>query len=288
MSSEDAAITNQEGVSVRSTRGFIGMNATIGELYGQAAVVTGSSSGIGRAMARELAAAGAAVLVHARRNREGAEAAAAAIRAGGGTAEVVLADLERPAEQDRLVDEAFHWRGDLTIWVNNAGADVLTGGEARESFEQKLERLWRVDVTATMRLGRAVGARLRAAGGGAILNVGWDQVAWGMEGDSGQLFAAAKGAIMAFTRSLARSLAPEVRVNCVAPGWIQTAWGAQASAAWQARARRESLLARWGTAEEVARVARFLVSPAASFVNGETIAVNGGFNPGGEGAAAIR
>ena len=70
----------------------------------------------------------------------------------------------------------------------------------------------------------------------------------------------------------------EVRVNCLAPGWIKTAWGQQASASWQERARKESALGRWGTAEEVARVARFLVSPSAAFVTGQVIDVNGGFN----------
>jgi 3-oxoacyl-[acyl-carrier protein] reductase len=81
---------------------------------------------------------------------------------------------------------------------------------------------------------------------------------------------------MAFSRSLARSLAPEVRVNCVAPGWIKTAWGEQASDYWQQRAVRESLLGRWGTPEDVAAAVRFLVSPAAGFITGQVIAVNGG------------
>jgi 3-oxoacyl-[acyl-carrier protein] reductase len=97
-----------------------------------------------------------------------------------------------------------------------------------------------------------------------------------MAGDSGELFGAAKGAVMAATRSLAKSLAPEVRVNCLAPGWIRTAWGEQASDEWQERARRESLLGRWGEPEDVARVASFLASPAAEFVNGQIIHVNGG------------
>ena len=90
------------------------------------------------------------------------------------------------------------------------------------------------------------------------------------------MFAAVKGAIAAFSRSLAKSLAPHVRVNCLAPGWIRTAWGETASDAWQQRARRESLLGRWGEPEDVARVARFLASPAAAFINGQVIAVNGG------------
>jgi 3-oxoacyl-[acyl-carrier protein] reductase len=97
-----------------------------------------------------------------------------------------------------------------------------------------------------------------------------------MEGDSGELFAATKGAVMAFTRSLALSLAPAVRVNAVAPGWIRTAWGETASSAWQERAVRETPLARWGTPEDVARACRFLVSPEAAFLTGQVVRVNGG------------
>jgi 3-oxoacyl-[acyl-carrier protein] reductase len=114
------------------------------------------------------------------------------------------------------------------------------------------------------------------AGGGSIVTMGWDQAETGMEGDSGALFGAAKGAVMAFSRSLAVSLAPRVRVNCVAPGWIKTAWGAGASDVWQERARREAPLGRWGTAEEVADACLFLASPGARFITGQTIRVNGG------------
>jgi 3-oxoacyl-[acyl-carrier protein] reductase len=106
--------------------------------------------------------------------------------------------------------------------------------------------------------------------------MGWDQAETGMEGDSGELFAATKGAVLAFTRSLALSLAPAVRVNALAPGWIKTRWGESASATWQDRVRRETPLARWGAPEDVARVARFLVGPAAAFLTGQTIRINGG------------
>ncbi len=247
------------------------------ELRGQTAVVTGASRGIGRAIALELAAAGAAVLVHARSSRRRCEVTARDIRARGPDAQVFLADLALPEQQEALVGRAWEWCGGPTIWVNNAGADVLTGPAAEWSFEQKLEALWRVDVAATIRLGRLAGQKMKEDGGGVILNIGWDGAERGMGGDSGELFAAAKGAVMAFSRSLAQSLAPQVRVNCLAPGWIKTAWGQQASDGWQERARRESLLRRWGTPEDVARVARFLVSPAACFINGQIVHVNGGF-----------
>jgi 3-oxoacyl-[acyl-carrier protein] reductase len=131
-------------------------------------------------------------------------------------------------------------------------------------------------VKATMYLSRAIGRRMKERGEGVILNMGWDQAATGMEGDSGELFAAAKGAVMAFSRSLALSLAPDVRVNCLAPGWIQTAWGENASSAWQERVVRETPLRTWGLPEDVAHMARWLVSPAARYVTGQIFRCNGG------------
>jgi 3-oxoacyl-[acyl-carrier protein] reductase len=244
-------------------------------LKGQTAVVTGSSSGIGRAIALALADAGANVLVHARQNGRDAEEVALHARSVGLDARVVLADLRNSAEQDRLVEIAWDWRP-IDIWINNAGTDVLTGDAAGWSFEEKLAALWKVDVVASLRLSRAAGNKMRERGQGVILNMGWDQAETGMAGDSGELFGAVKGAVMAATRSLAKSLAPQVRVNCIAPGWIRTEWGEQASAEWQERARKESLLARWGEPQDVAGVACFLVSPSASFINGQIIPINGG------------
>ena len=249
------------------------------ELSGQVAVVTGSSSGIGRAVALELAAAGAAVVIHARKSVAEANKVVEQIKSGGGAAIAILADIADPADQARLVSEACAWRAPIDIWVNNAGADVLTGAAAKWSFEQKLAHLWQVDVCGTIALSRLIGARMRERGTGVIVNTGWDQVEVGMAGDSGELFAATKGAIMAFSKSLAQSLAPQVRVNCVAPGWIKTSWGAQASEAWQRRASNESLVARWGEPADVARAVRYLVSPGASFINGQVLNVNGGFRP---------
>jgi 3-oxoacyl-[acyl-carrier protein] reductase len=248
------------------------------ELQSQVAIVTGASGGIGRAIAGELAAAGATVVVHARQRQEAVEGLADEIRAQGGEAETLLADLAQESGRLELVEKVWQWFDGATILVNNAGADILTGAAAQWTFPQKLQALWELDVTATIELSRQIGARMKAAGGGAILNIGWDGAERGMAGDTAQLFAAAKGAVMAFSRSLAQSLAPEVRVNCLAPGWIQTAWGLQASSYWQQRARQESLAGRWGTPEDVARAARFLVSPAAGFINAQVIPLNGGYN----------
>ena len=176
----------------------------------------------------------------------------------------------------QLAEQAWReWNG-LDVCVNNAGADTLTGAAAGWPFERKLEELLAVDVTATMVMARAVGRRMKEAGGGVVLNMGWDQADVGMEGDSGELFAAAKGAVMAFSKSLALSLAPEVRVHCLAPGWIRTAWGHGASETWQERVLRETPLRRWGVPEDVAAAARWLVSPAARYLTGQVVRVNGG------------
>jgi 2-amino-4-hydroxy-6-hydroxymethyldihydropteridine diphosphokinase len=246
------------------------------ELAGKHALVTGSTSGIGRAIALELAAAGATVIIHGRRSAEAAESVAAEVRRRAGRSAVLLADLREPEECRRFADQAWDAWPRIDILVNNAGADTLTGEAARWPFERKLEELLAVDVKATMFLGRAIGRRMKDGNGGVILNMGWDQAETGMEGDSGELFAATKGAVMAFSRSLALSLAPQVRVNCLAPGWIQTAWGKNASTAWQERVERETPLRTWGRPEEVAKLARYLASPAARYVTGQVIRCNGG------------
>lgn len=247
------------------------------DLAGRTAVVTGSSSGIGRAIALELAAAGADVVVHGRSNVAGADETAEAVRKLGRESIVLLADLADEAACSEFAEAAWKWKSGVDIWVNNAGVDVLTGEAGKWSFERKLAALWQVDVAATMRLSRLIGPRMRDRGDtGAIVNIGWDQAETGMAGDSGEMFAAVKGAVMAFTKSLAHSLAPQVRVNCVAPGWIKTFWGDDASDYWQRRAIGESLRERWGTPQDVARAVRFLASPAADFISGHIVPVNGG------------
>jgi len=251
-------------------------DSTSPELAGKVAVVTGSSSGIGQATAIQLAAAGADIVVHAGHNLQRAEDTAREVRELGHEALVVVADFSDEIQLMDMAERAWDWRKGVDIWINNAGGEILLGKAAKASFEQKLQWLWQIDVLASIRLARLIGQRMRQRGSGAIVNIGWDQVEMGMAGETGELFATTKGAIAGFTRSLAKSLAPQVRVNCVAPGWIKTAWGQSASDAWQERAERESVLARWGTPEDVANVIRFLVSPQSKFITGQVVAVNGG------------
>jgi 3-oxoacyl-[acyl-carrier protein] reductase len=112
----------------------------------------------------------------------------------------------------------------------------------------------------------------------AVVFIGWDQAPHGMEGDAGQMFAPVKAGVMAFAASLAQHVAPHVRVNTIAPGWIQTAWGASTRGYWQDRAKQQSLMHRWGTPEDVARAVVYVTDPKNSFLNGQTINVNGGWN----------
>lgn len=217
------------------------------------------------------------IVVHGGHDRAAAEAVQEEIGQLGRETDIVLLDLSATDRLEKFADGLWQ-RRPIDIWVNNAGADVLTGNTADLSFDEKLEKVWKTDVAATIALSREVGSRMRERGSGSIINIGWDQAELGMEGDSGEMFAASKGAIMCFTRSLAKSLAPEVRVNCVAPGWIKTAWGEEASDYWQQRAINEALLARWGTPEDVAAAVGFLASEKASFITGQTLKVNGGFS----------
>lgn len=246
------------------------------DLSGRVAVVTGSSSGIGRAIALEFASAGADVVVHCARSVDRAEAVAAAIRAAGRRSVVLAADFADPRARDRFVAQAWDAFGHADVWVNNAGVDLLTGPARHLNDEEKLRRLCEVDITATVLLSRRAGQRMRQRGRGVILNIGWDQAETGMEGLSGELFATAKAAVMGFSRALAVSLAPQVRVNCLAPGWIRTAWGESASEQWQQRVIRETPLRRWGTPEDVARYARFLASDDAAYITGQVVRINGG------------
>lgn len=245
-------------------------------LAGKRAVVTGSSSGIGRAIALALAEAGANVVVNYHRSTAAASDVAAEIEKLGVESVAMPANVAVEAEVNDLAARAWQrWDG-IDIWVNNAGADVVTTPTRHLPRAEKLALILDVDVRGTAFCSWAAGQRMKEAGRGVILNIGWDQAWSGMAGETAELFTIGKAAIMGFTKSLARSLAPEVRVNCLAPGWVQTAWGQSASAPWQERVVRETPLARWGRPEDIAQVALFLCSEQAGFITGQILNVNGG------------
>ena len=120
--------------------------------------------------------------------------------------------------------QAAHKR--IDVWINNAGADILTGAAREWSPERRLDELLAVDVRGTFMCCKAIGPLMRhQEGGGLIIKMAWDHVVSGLGTEEGELFGAAKGAIWGFSKSLARSLAPSVRVNVLAPGWVETEWG---------------------------------------------------------------
>ena len=249
---------------------------------GTHAVVTGASSGIGRATALALAESGATrLIVHYRANREGAEETVRQASQFGCQALAMAADFGEDTQAARFAEAAFGELGSIHTWVNNAGADVLTGDAAAEPFRAKLRRLLDVDLLGTIVLSRAVADVMRNQAlplPPSMVFIGWDQALTGMEGDAGQMFGPVKAAVMAYAASLAQSLAPEVRVNTIAPGWIRTSWGETTSDYWDRRARGQALMDRWGTPEDVARAVVYVSTPNNSFLTGQTIEVNGGWN----------
>ncbi|MBQ3350303.1 MAG: SDR family oxidoreductase [Thermoguttaceae bacterium] len=245
---------------------------------GLTALVTGSNSGIGLAIAQEFLTNGYDVILTGRSPFDADAVLTGELKDLDSRRYThVQADVSDENDRRRLADQAWNWRGRLDILVNCAGADILTGKTKKLSFEEKLRLLWSVDVLGTVGLCRELGKKMKEQGTGCIINIGWDGARRGLAGDSSELFSLAKGAVESFSLSLAQTLAPEVRVNVIAPGWIQTKWGTGAPAQWQEKIRRQTLSSRWGTPEEIASVAAFLASPAAGYVNGQIIDVNGGF-----------
>jgi 3-oxoacyl-[acyl-carrier protein] reductase len=248
-----------------------------GRLTGLRAVVTGASSGIGRAIAEAYAREGAIVLMTYRTSVEATCAVADSIRSQGGHAEIAQADFGTVSNCERLVTEANARLGGLDVWVNNAGADVLTTEAAAWDWERKLDLLLAVDLKGTMACCYAAARTMQTQpGGGQLINMSWDHVTVGMAGENPQLFAAVKGGVLAFSKSLARTLAPKVRVNVLSPGWIETSFGQSVDRAFYRQVQDDTPLHRWGKPEDVAAAAVYLAAPESSFLTGQTINVNGG------------
>jgi 3-oxoacyl-[acyl-carrier protein] reductase len=234
------------------------------QLNGRVAVVTGGSRGIGRAIAVELARAGASVVVGYRSGAEEAEAVAGEI---GGRA--VQADVSDPDEAKRLVEEA----GDLDLLVNNAGL-TRDGLIARMSDED-----WRVVVDTNLggvfHTCRAVARGMMKRRSGSIVNV---SSIVGVHGNPGQTnYAAAKAGIIGFTKSLARELGTRgVRANVVAPGYVRTRLTDVLGEELTGQMLANTPLGRLGEPEDIASAVRFLCSDEASFITGEVLLVDGG------------
>jgi 3-oxoacyl-[acyl-carrier protein] reductase len=233
-------------------------------LDGKIALVTGASRGIGRAIAAELAGAGASVVVG---YRSGAGGAAELAEEIGGRA--IQADVSEAEQAARLVEEA----GDLDILVNNAGLtrDGLIARMSDEDWEAVLD----TNLGGTFHTCRAAARGMMRRRSGAIVNL---TSVVGIHGNPGQTnYAASKAGIIGFTKSLARELASRgVRANAVAPGYIQTALTEVLPEEVQQAILANTPLARLGTPEDVAGAVRFLCSDEASFVTGEVLLVDGG------------
>jgi len=246
-------------------------------LAGRVVLVTGASSGIGRAIAVRAAQAGADVALTYKSNAAGARVTESQIHATGKRAATFQVDIADEQALKTLGPAVRGTFGRIDAWINNAGADILTGPGATLSDLQKMDLLLAVDLRGTMIASwRAAEILAAQPEGGVIINMSWDHVLTGMPGTNPQLFAAVKGGVLAFSKSLARSLGPRVRVNVLAPGWIETSFAADLNSSRRAEVSDATPLGRWGTPDDVAGAAVFLASPAAAFITGHTLLVGGG------------
>jgi 3-oxoacyl-[acyl-carrier protein] reductase len=246
-------------------------------LEGQVVLVTGASSGIGEAIALAAAREGADVVLTYREHELGARRVADAIGALGRRAATFALDLARDESIAELTRNAQASFGRIDAWINNAGADILTGRGADRSTLEKLDLLLAVDLRGTILASWAAAELMHAQdAGGVIVNVSWDYALSGMPGRAPELFAAVKGGILSFSKSLARSVAPRVRVNVLAPGWIATAFADTLDEQRRREIGAGIPLGRWGTPDDVARAAIWLASPEARFHTGQVLLVNGG------------
>ena len=241
-------------------------------LDGKIAIITGGGTGIGRACALAFAGQGATVAVNYSRSRVEAERTAQDCRSAGGDGVAIQADVSAKEEIDRLVDDAVERWGRVDILVNSAGTTKFA---AYDDLDALTEEVWNdiigVNLKGVFFACRAVVPHMKRAGGGSIVNIG--SISAIRPVGSSIPYMATKAAVHSMTQSMAVALGPLVRVNCVAPGFIETRWHAGRDEAAQAT-RERTPVRRNGTPEDVAQAALYLCT--APFVTGEIIVVDGG------------
>jgi NAD(P)-dependent dehydrogenase (short-subunit alcohol dehydrogenase family) len=241
------------------------MSTQSNDMSGRKALVTGATSGIGRAVAVQLAREGAEVIVHGRNAQRGAETVNEILEAGG-QARFISADLSDPVDLRRLADEA----GDVDVLVNNAGSSWF--GATADLDVDTFDALFANNVRAPYFLVAAIAPRMAANGGGSIINVGSMAGEIGMVG--GAAYGGTKGTLDSMTRSWAAEFSPSgVRVNTVASGPAYTRIQPREQTA---AVGATTILDRAAEPQEIAEVIAFLASPRASYITGATIAADGG------------
>ncbi|MBW3625410.1 MAG: glucose 1-dehydrogenase [Armatimonadetes bacterium] len=243
------------------------------KLNGKVAVVTGGGTGLGRATCLALAREGAAVVVNYSRSQAEAEAVAEAIRLEGGQSEAVRADVSVDEGARALVSAAVERFGRLDILVNNAGYTRQVPHHDLDSLtEEVLDRTLAVNVKGPIYCMRAAIPEMQKNGGGAIINV--TSTAGITGAGSSVIYGGSKAALTTITKSLARAFAPEVRVNTVAPGWVDTGFGGWPPGTAET-VRQKSHIGRVVEPEDVAAMILFLVTDGDA-LTGQEIVVDGG------------
>jgi 3-oxoacyl-[acyl-carrier protein] reductase len=236
-------------------------------------LVTGGATGIGRAMCLQFAREGAAVIVNYSKSKDRAKEVVNLIDAMGGQAIEIQADVSHDSQARQLIEKAVARFNRLDILINNAGwTRFIPHDELEKLSEDILENTWSVIVKAPIYCTRAAGPHLKAHGAGAVINI-TSSAAYTAMGSS-IIYCAAKAALASITKSLARALAPEIRVNAIAPGFVDTGfvnWSPEVLE----HLKRKTRLSRSIVAEDIADAAVFLVADA-NATTGQTILVDGG------------